>query len=85
MGCVLRAISEISENAIKKMLGKSLLSYEQLETVLRKIESVINGRPLGNLSEYDLIYGFTPNYLSFMWIIYLLLLFRISSIAFLDR
>ena len=63
VGCVLRAISEISENAIKKMLGKSLLSYEQLETVLLKIESVINGRPLGNLSEYDFIYGFTPNYL----------------------
>ena len=66
MGCVLRAIREISENVIKKMLGKSLLIYEQLETVLLKIESVINGRPLGNLSEYDLIHGFTLNYLIYV-------------------
>ena len=63
VGCVLRAISDISENVLEKILGKSLLSYEQLETVLLKIESVINGRSLANLSEYDLIYDFTPNYL----------------------
>ena len=49
--------------SLKKILGKSFLSYEQLETVLLKIESVINGRSLANLSEYDLIYDFTPNYL----------------------
>ena len=39
-------ISEISGNVIKKILGKSLLIYEELETVLLKIESVLNGRPL---------------------------------------
>ena len=46
VGWVLRAISEISGNVIKKILGKSLLIYEELETVLLKIESVLNGRPL---------------------------------------
>ena len=46
VGWVLRAISEISENVIKKILGKSLLIYEELGTVLLKIESVLNGRPL---------------------------------------
>ena len=49
--------------SLKKILGKSFLSYEQLETVLLKIESVINGPSLANLSEYDLICDFTPNYL----------------------
>ena len=47
--------------SLKKILGKPLLSYEQLETVLLKIESVTNGRSLANLSEYDLIYDFMPN------------------------
>ena len=46
VGWVLRAISEISENVVKKILGKSFLIYEKLETVLLKIESVVNGRPL---------------------------------------
>ena len=40
--------------SLKKILGKSLLSYEELETVLIKIESVINGRPLPYFSEDDL-------------------------------
>ena len=49
--------------SLEKILGKPLLSYEQLETVLLKIESVINGGSLANLSEYDFIYDFMPNYL----------------------
>ena len=40
--------------SLKKVLGKSVLSYEELETVLLKIESVMNGRPLAYLSEDDL-------------------------------
>ena len=38
-----------------------MLSYEELETVLLKIESVINGRPLAYLSEDDLVDVLTPN------------------------
>ena len=34
--------------SLKKILAKSMLSYEELETVLLKIESVINGCPLGH-------------------------------------
>ena len=40
-----------------------MLSYEELETVLLKIESVINGRPLAYLSEDDLGDALTPNHL----------------------
>ena len=50
---------------LKKIFGKSLLSYEKLETVLLKIESVINGRPLAFLSEDDLGDAFTPNHLMY--------------------
>ena len=50
---------------LKKILGKSLLSYEKLETVLLKIESVINGRPLAFLSEDDLGDALTPNHLMY--------------------
>ena len=39
-----------------------MLSYEELETVLLKIESVINGRPLAYLSEDDLGDVLTPNH-----------------------
>ena len=64
MGWVLRAINEISENVIK-ILGKSLLSYEELETVLLKIELVINGCPLAYLSEDHSGDLLTPNYLMY--------------------
>ena len=50
---------------LKKIFGKSLLSYEKLETVLLKIESVINGRPLVFVSEDDLGDTLTPNHLMY--------------------
>ena len=50
---------------LKKILGKSILSYEELETALLKIESVINGRPLAYLSEDDLGGAPTPNHLMY--------------------
>ena len=51
--------------SLKKILGKSLLSYEELVTALLKIESVINGRPLAYLSEDDLGESLTPNQLMY--------------------
>ena len=53
--------------SLKKILGKSLLSYEELVTALLKIESVINGRPLAYLSEDDLGESLTPNQLMYGW------------------
>ena len=46
--------------SIKKILG--MLIHEELETVLLKIESVLNGRPLAYLSEDDLGDVLTPNH-----------------------
>ena len=53
--------------SLKKILGKSLLSYEELVTALLKIESVINGRPSAYLSEDDLGESLTPNQLMYGW------------------
>ena len=53
------------KTSLKKILGKSMLSYEELETVLLKIESVINGRPLAYLSEDDLGDVLAPNHLMY--------------------
>ena len=39
-----------------------MLIHEELETVLLKIESVLNGRPLAYLSEDDLGDVLTPNH-----------------------
>ena len=51
--------------SLKKILGKSMLSYEELETALSKIESNINGRPLASLSEDELGDVLTPNHLMY--------------------
>ena len=52
--------------SLKKILGKSLLSYEELGTVLLKIKLDINGRPLAYLSEDDLGDALTPNHLMYV-------------------
>ena len=49
--------------SLKKVLGKALLTYEELETALCEIESVINNRPLFYTSEDDLGEALTPNHL----------------------
>ncbi|XP_065658842.1 uncharacterized protein LOC136083375 [Hydra vulgaris] len=50
---------------LKKTIGKALLSYEELETILCKIESVINSRPLYYRSEDDTHKALTPYHLMF--------------------
>ena len=51
--------------SLKKSLGRSLLTYEQLETILCKSEFVINNRPLTYVSSDDLEESLTPFYLLF--------------------
>ena len=49
--------------ALKKTLGKSFLSYEELETMLYETEYVINCRPLVYLSDDDIHDALTPFHL----------------------
>ena len=48
---------------LRKILGKSLLTYEEIETILCEIECVINSRPLIYVSEDDLQNALTPFHL----------------------
>ena len=48
---------------LRKILGKSLLFYEEMETVLSGVESILNSRPLFYLSENDLHETLTPFHL----------------------
>ena len=48
---------------MKKVLGKSFLSYEELKTLLCDVETVINSRPLVCVSKEDLNESLTPYHL----------------------
>lgn len=51
------------KTALRKTIGKSLLTFEELETVLCQIEASINSRPLAYQSEDDLGQAITPLHL----------------------
>lgn len=49
--------------SLKKTLGRSFISFEDLRTMLCEVESVINSRPLHYVSDDDLLNSLTPNHL----------------------
>ena len=51
--------------SLRKTLGRSLLTYEELETVLYDVETVINSRPLTCISEDEIEESLTPYHLMF--------------------
>ena len=53
------------KSCLRKSLGRSLIDYEQLETILCKVEAVINSRPLTYLSDVDIDTPLTPYRLMF--------------------
>ena len=53
----------IVKSSLKNVLQKSLLTYEELYTVITEIESVMNSRSLTYLSEEEYQESLTPNHL----------------------
>ena len=53
------------KSSLKKTLGKSTLSFEELQTILCEIEEVINSRPLVYVTEDDIDGALTPYHLMY--------------------
>ena len=53
------------KSTLKKVLGKALLRYEELETLLCEVEGVVNTRPLYYVNEDEIDEVLTPNHLIF--------------------
>ena len=62
-GAFYERLIRIVKEAMKKSLGNAKLTYEELETVLVEIESVINSRPLTYLYEDEAEEALTPAHL----------------------
>ena len=54
----------VTKLAIKKTLGKALVSLDELQTLIKEIQSVVNNRPLTHLSaDINELKAITPNHL----------------------
>ena len=53
------------KTTLRKILGRSFVSFEELQTILCDIEAVINSRPLVYKSDDDVDDALTPNHLIF--------------------
>ena len=53
----------VVKTTLRKVLARSLLTFEELQTVLCEAEGVINQRPLHYSSEEDIYEALTPNHL----------------------
>ena len=52
-----------AKRCLRKMIGKSRLSYDELNTIVIEIESIINSRPISYLSTDDIEEPLTPSHL----------------------
>ena len=54
-----------TKRCLRKVLGRALLTYEELETVLIEAEGVINDRPITYIDTDSTEEPLTPNHLIF--------------------
>ena len=54
---------KVVKTSLHKVIGKSILSYEELETVLIQIESIVNSRPLTFVLTEEVCEPLTPSHL----------------------
>ena len=60
MGRIYERLVRSVKTQLQKFIGKSLVTYEEVQTVLCDVESVINSRPLAYMSEDDIEEALTP-------------------------
>lgn len=53
------------KRCLKKVVGRTTLTFVELQTVLLQIEAILNSRPLCQLEDGDMIEPLTPNHLLF--------------------
>ena len=55
----------VVKNTLRKVLGNTRLTFEELTTILIEVESVINSRLLTYISDDDTVEALTPYHLLF--------------------
>ena len=55
----------VVKNTLRKVLGNTRLTFEELTTILIEVESVIKSRPLTYISDDDTVEALTPYHLLF--------------------
>jgi hypothetical protein len=64
-GGIFERMIGLTKRCLRKVLGRALLSYEELETVLVEVESIINDRPITYIDTDSIEEPITPNHLIF--------------------
>ena len=62
-GGIFERLIKSTKRCLRKMIGRSRLSYDELATILIEIEMIINSRPITYVSSSDLEEPLTPSHL----------------------
>ena len=58
-------MNRMIKNALRKLLKRARLTYEELDTVVTEIEAALNSRPLSYVDNEELIEPLTPSHLMY--------------------
>ena len=64
-GAIWERLVQSAKKCLKKVVGKTTLTFLELQTVLIEVESILNSRPLCCLFDDDIEEPLTPNHLLF--------------------
>ena len=66
-GGIFERMVKSAKRCLKKVIGKQLLTYDELLTLVIEVEAVLNSRPLSYISTEDLEEPLTPSHLMTAW------------------